>query len=136
MRTLIALLLAALAVTGTATASERDDRRKARKQLADKVLIRFTESATASLDQRLHLCRNGDYVYDSVSDIPEVGTTVQRFTGTWKVVSARFKKGKTTAKVRGMPDDGSAPTTVKITFDGSTTRLDGAAVIVERSDLC
>ena len=38
--------------------------------------------------------------------------------------------------MRGTPDDGSDPTTVKITCDGTVTRLDGVEVIVERSDLC
>ena len=52
-------------------------------------------------------------------------------------MSARVRKnGTSRARVRGTPDDGSEPTTVKITWDGSVTRLDGLEVIVERSDLC
>jgi hypothetical protein len=46
------------------------------------------------------------------------------------------KNGTGRARVRGKPDDGSDPTTVKISWDGSVTRLDGLEVIVERSDLC
>ncbi len=154
---LIAALLAGLATTSTATAATSGDephastaaactkgacaRRKARRLLANKVFIRFTETGStgneSSLDQRLHLCRGGAYVYDSVSYIPGVSTYSERVTGTWKVVGARLKKGGNgSARVKGTPDDGTAPTTVKITFDGSVTRVDGLEVIVERSDLC
>ena len=61
----------------------------------------------------------------------------ERTTGTWKVVSARIRKDDTgRARVRGTTDDGGDPVTVKITFDGEVTRVDGLEVIVERSDLC
>jgi hypothetical protein len=138
MRTLTLLLaLFLLAAPGTASAAKKDERR-ARKALADKVFIRFTETGSdSSLDQRLHLCRSGDYVYDSVSYVQGVSIESERYTGTWKVVSAKVRKNGTgRARVRGTPDDGSDPTTVKITWDGSVTRLDGLEVIVQRSDLC
>jgi hypothetical protein len=52
-------------------------------------------------------------------------------------VSAKVRKdGTGRARVRGRPEDGSDATTIKITWDGSVTRLDGLEVIVERSDLC
>jgi len=116
-------------------------RRKARKLLADKVLIRFTETGSignySSLDERLHLCRSADYVYDTVSYVEGASTYSERHTGRWRVVSARLRKGGTgSAKVRGTPDDGSAAITVKITFNGNETRVGGTAVIVERSDVC
>ena len=116
-------------------------RRKARKLLAGKVLIRFTETGSignySSLDQRLHFCKSSDYVYDSVSYVEGAGTYHERHTGSWRVVKASLRKGgRGTAKVRGTPDDGSPPTTIKVTFDGSETRLDGSVVIVERSDVC
>jgi hypothetical protein len=61
----------------------------------------------------------------------------ERYTGTWKVVGAKVRKNGTgRARVRGRPDDGSDPTTVKISWDGSVTRLDGFEVIVQRSDVC
>jgi hypothetical protein len=141
MRTLTLLLaLFLLAAPASASAAKKDERR-AKKMLADKVFIRFTETGSigneSSLDQRLHLCRSGDYVYDSVSYVQGVSVAAQRYTGTWKVVSAKVRKNGTgRARVRGRPDDGSDPTTVKITWDGSVTRLDGLEVIVERSDLC
>ena len=116
-------------------------RRKARKLLANKVLIRFTETGSignySSLDQRLHLCQSSDYTYDSVSYVEGAGTYSERHTGSWRVVSARLRKGGTSsAKLRGTPDDGSPAITLKVTFGGSETRIDGNPVIVQRSDLC
>jgi hypothetical protein len=138
MRTVTILLaLFVLAAPATASAAKKDERR-ARKMLADKVFIRFTETGSdSSLDQRLHLCRSGDYVYDSVSYVQGVSIESERYTGTWKVVSAKVRRNGTgRARVRATPDDGSDPTTIKLTWDGSVTRLDGLEVIVERSDLC
>lgn len=141
MRTLTLLLaLFLLAAPATASAAKKDERR-AKKMLVNKVFIRFTETGStgneSSLDQRLHLCRSRDYVYDSVSYVQGVSVAAQRYTGRWKVVSAKVRKdGTGRARLRGKPDDGSDPTTVKITWDGSVTRLDGLEVIVERSDLC
>jgi hypothetical protein len=116
-------------------------RRKARKLLADKVLIRFTETGSignySSLDERLHLCKSSDFVFDTVSYIEGAGTYSERHTGRWRVVTARLRKGGAgSAKLRGTPDDGSPAITLKIAFDGSETRVDGAAVIVQRSDVC
>ena len=73
-----------------------------------------------------------------MSYIPGVGTYSERTTGRWKVVSARLRKGgrRGSARVRGTPDDGSAATTIRISFAGGVTRIDGLEVIVEASDLC
>ena len=157
---LIAFLLAAAVAAPAATAAPAPERgpqataraaactkgpcarRKARRLLANKVFIRFTETGSigneSSLDERLHLCRSRDYTYDSVSYIPGVGTYSERTTGRWKVVSARLRKGgrRGSARVRGTPDDGSAATTIRISFAGGVTRIDGLEVIVEASDLC
>lgn len=66
-----------------------------------------------------------------------MSTESERTTGTWKVVGARISKdGAGRARVRGRPDDGGDPVTIKITFDGDVTRVDGLEVIVQRSDLC
>jgi hypothetical protein len=138
---IIATLLVALVAAPAATAGPKD-KAKARKLLADKVFIRFTETGSvgneSSLDERLHLCRNSDYIFDSVSSVEGLDPQHTRYTGTWKVVSARIKKGgkRGSARVRGTPDDGSPPTTIRITFDGNVTRVDGSEVIVEASDLC
>jgi hypothetical protein len=116
--------------------------RKARALLKNRVLIRFTETGSigtpSSLDQRLHLCGGGRFVYDVVSDIPGVSTTSNRTTGVWRVLSARFSRNgrRVRARVRAKPDDGTAPLTVRITSDGTTVRVDGAPVIVQRSDVC
>ena len=137
---LIAVLLAALVAAPAASAGP-GDKAKARKQLANKVFIRFTETGSigneSSLDQRLHLCRGGGYVFDTVSSVAGLDPQHTRATGTWKVLSARIRKGgRGSARVRGRPDDGTAATTIRITFDGSVTRVDGLEVIVERSDVC
>jgi hypothetical protein len=138
---LIAVLLAALVAAPAAGAGPKD-KAKARKMLADKVFIRFTETGSvgneSSLDERLHLCGGGNYIFDSVSSIEGLDPQHTRYTGTWKVVGAKIKKGgkRGSARVRGTPEDGSPPTTIRITFDGSVTRVDGSAVIVGASDLC
>jgi hypothetical protein len=116
--------------------------RKARALLKNRVLIRFTETGSAgtpsSLDQRLHLCAGGRFVYDVVSDIPGVSTTHNRTIGAWRVLSAHFSRDgrRVRARVRGTPDDGSPPLTVRITSDGTTVHVDGAPVIFQRSDVC
>ena len=81
--------------------------KKARKLLTGRVLIRFTDTGSvgvpSSLDQRLHFCRGGRFIYDSVSYLPDVGTYADRTTGTWRVLSARFSRSgkKVRARVRG-----------------------------------
>jgi hypothetical protein len=116
-------------------------RRRARKLLADRVFIRFTETGTdSSLDQRLHLCRDESFIYDSVSHISGIGPEledVQRTTGSWSVSRASMnKKGnRGSATVRGDIDDGGT-TSVKITWNPSNAQIDGNDVIVDSSDLC
>ena len=118
-------------------------KKRAKKLLADRVFIKFTQTTgntnSTSLDQRLHLCGNGDYIYDSVSYVEGTGTTSQqRYTGTWKVKRARLSASATrgTARVKGKPDQGGPATTVRISWKNGSARLDGAEVIVEQSDLC
>ncbi len=83
--------------------------RKARALIKNRVFIRFTETGSigtpSSLDQRLHLCARGRFVYDVVSDIPGVSTTANRTTGSWRVLSARFSRNgrRVRARVRGTP---------------------------------
>jgi hypothetical protein len=102
------------------------------------MFTRFTETGEASFDQRLHLCRSTRFIYDTVSHLPDVGTTVQRTEGRWRVTSARFaRRGRHgRATVRGTPDDGSAPVRITVTVDGNVVRIDGALVAVDPSDLC
>ena len=116
--------------------------RKARSLLRDRVLIRFVETGSigneSSLDQRLHLCGGGRFVYDVVSNVPGAATTQQRTEGAWRVLSATFSRNgrRARARVRGTPDDGSPALTVTVTVRGSVVRVDGALVAVQRSDLC
>jgi hypothetical protein len=146
-RRLIPVLSAALVVFALAAASSPAARSgsaiaRARNLLRGHVYIRFTESGVLgnSLDQRLHLCSNGKFVYDTVSNLPEPGTTTtNRVRGRWRVLAAHFaRRGLVaSARVKGTPDDGSAPLTVRFarTARGRIT-IDGAAVSVGRSDLC
>jgi len=165
MRLAITAILAAVALLGAstataATASQRSvahvskkskctkgacAKRRARKLLAGRVLIRFTETGSigneSSLDQRLHFCGDDTFVYDSVSYIPGVDPDLDqviRVTGSWKVVKASMnaRGNRGSAKVRGTPDDGSPATTVKVTWNPSKAQLDGNDVIVDSSDLC
>jgi hypothetical protein len=76
--------------------------------------------------------------HDTVSNLPDAGTTTpNRTTGRWKVLWARFsadgQRGR--ARIRGVPDNGQ-PLSILITTDGHTTRVDGAPVEVQRSDVC
>jgi hypothetical protein len=115
--------------------------RHARDLLHGRVLIRFTDtgsiSVPSSLDQRLNLCSDGRYVYDTVSNLPDVGATTNRTTGRWKVLWARFSADGThgRARIRGMPDNGQQ-LSILVTTDGHTTRVDGRSVDVHRSDVC
>jgi len=146
----VTLALVAGAVTDAASAAPAKHctagkcaKKRAKKLLANRVFIKFTQTTgntnSTSLDQRLHLCGSGEYVYDSVSYIEATGTTSQqRYTGIWKVKRARLspsgKRG--TVRVRGQSDQGGPATTVKISWKSGSARLDGAEVIVEQSDLC
>jgi len=146
----VTLALVAGAVTDAATAAParhcthgKCAKKRATKLLAGRVLIKFTQTTGntnyTSLDQRLHLCGGGDYIYDSVSYIEVTGsTTQQRYTGRWKVKRARLSRSgkRGTVRVRGVPDQGGPATTVTIRWTKRSARLDGDEVIVDRSDLC
>jgi hypothetical protein len=147
------LIVAAILALSTATVAEAKPakrcttgkcaRDRATHLLEGRVFIKFTQTTGntnyTSLDQRLHLCGGGDYVYDSVSYVEATGTTSsQRYTGTWKVKSARLSRSgkRGTVRVRGTPDQGGPATTVKISWTSGSAKVDGAEVIVDRSDLC
>ena len=146
--TLLAVAALALAPAATVDAATKPCTkgkcavRKAKKQLRGKVLIRFVETGSigtpSSLDQRLHLCRGGRFIFDTVSDIPGVSTTTTHTEGGWRVLSARFSRDgrHARARVHGTPDDGSPPLTVKVTADDGVVKVDGNPVIVQRSDQC
>jgi hypothetical protein len=134
---------AATAAPGKHCTAGKCAKQRATKLLADRVFIRFTQTTgntnSTSLDQRLHLCGDASYVYDSVSYIEATGTTSQqRYTGTWKVTKARLSRNgkRGTVRVRGESDQGGPATTVKISWKSGSARLDGAAVIVDQSDVC
>jgi hypothetical protein len=145
----VTLVLAAGAVTDAATAAPKHcsagkcAKKRAEKLLANRVFIKFTQTTGntnyTSLDQRLHLCRDTSYIYDSVSYIEATGSTSQqRYTGTWKVTRARLSSNgrRGTVRVRGESDQGGPATTVKISWKHGSARVDGAEVIVDQSDLC
>jgi putative salt-induced outer membrane protein YdiY len=145
----VTLALVAGAVTDVATASPKSctagkcAKKRAKKLLANRVFIKFTQTTgntnSTSLDQRLHLCGDATWVYDSISYIEATGTTSQqRYTGTWKVKHARLSRNgkRGTVRVRGESDQGGPATTVKISWRNGSARLDGDEVIVDQSDLC
>jgi hypothetical protein len=117
----------------SAQAASRKSRaiKRATRRLANKSFTRFTQSGESSFDQRLHLCRNKHFIYDTVSN-----GDVRRVEGRWRVVSARITRRGFRARVRGRPDDGSGAVTVRIRKKGRRYTIDGNVVFVERSDLC
>jgi hypothetical protein len=137
----VAVAVAALALATPATAN-RSDVRRARNLLRGHMFTHFAQTGVlgSSFDQRLHLCSSGRFIYDTVSYLPEAGTTnVNRTTGRWRVVRAHVARNRRSgrARVRGVPDDGSRPITVTIRVSrGGRTTIDGALVAVDRSDLC
>ena len=110
MRTLTILLALFLLAAPASAAAAKKDERRARKMLADKVFIRFTETGSignySSLDQRLHLCRSRDYVYDSVSYVEGVSVAAQRTPGPG---GSSARASRRTA--RGAPACAARPTT-------------------------
>jgi len=106
--------------------------------LSGKRFTRFVDTGSmgvsSSYDQRLHLCGGGRFVFDEVSNLPEVGTRVARTVGRWRVLSASFSRGRAVARVRGVAS--SRALIVVIASDGRRTTIGGKTVVAERSDLC
>ncbi len=138
---LIAIALGSLiwGSAGAATAApEAGPIARATSLLNGKRFTRFVETGSvavpSSYDQRLHLCAGGRFVFDEVSNLPEVGTRVARTVGRWQVLSARFFRGRAVARVRGVT--GNRALVVTIVSDGRRTSVGGDPAIVGRSDLC
>lgn len=97
---------------------------------------RFTRFA-AGFDQRVHLCTNGRFIYDTVGAGPDGGDPdVRRTEGTWSVEAASSAGNVLTARVRGLADGGQPPLVVTFRYDGQRVTVDGNLWIAERSDLC
>jgi hypothetical protein len=111
---------------------------RATSLLSGKRFTRFVDTGSvavpSSYDQRLHFCGRGRFVFDEVSNLPEVGTRVTRTVGRWRVLSASFSRGRAVARVRGVASGRAL--VVVIASDGRRTTIGGRAVIAERSDLC
>lgn len=122
------------AVTGAG--SKARTIRRVTSRLANKRFTRFTQSGSSSYDQRLHLCRDRRFIYDTVSSSEGGGGDPQRTEGTWRVTSASIRGRVWKARVRGTPSGGGGAVVVSIRADGRRTTIDGALVIAERSDLC
>ena len=127
---------------GSSAAGSSSATARARNLLRGHVYIRFTQSGTLgnSLDQRLHLCSSGKFIYDTVSNLPETGNIItSRVTGRWRVISAHFARHglAASARARGVPDDGTPALTVRFARDthGRIT-VDGKSADVQRSDQC
>ena len=124
-------------VADAAAASKSRTIKRVTARLAGKSFTRFVGSTGGSFDQRLHLCRNKSFIYDTVSSSSGGGDPdVRRTEGCWRVTSARISGRVWSARVRGTPSDGSGAVTVSIRTDGRRVTVDGNLVFVERSDLC
>jgi len=124
---------------GVSPAAARDEvfaaasaKRRATRRLSNKRFTRFV----GSFDQRLHLCRDKSFIYDTVSSSGGGDPDVRRVEGRWRVTSARIRGRRWSARVRGTPDDGSGAISVVIRTNGKRVTIDGNLVIAERSDLC
>jgi hypothetical protein len=134
---LAAVAVVAAIVVGARAAAEpvvhqAGDRQRATKRLEGKRFTRYTESGSSSYDERLHLCSNRRFIYDTVSS---AGITT-RTTGRWRVTRARISGRVWRARVRGNPDGAQRPLTIRIRTNGRRTTIDGSLVIADRSDLC
>ena len=128
------------AIIATPAASSKSDKQRARDLLRGHLYDRFTETGVLgeTLDQKLYLCSDGMFIYDTVSFLPDPGTTTTTHaTGRWRVISAHFGHGTARARVRGVPDGAGQPTTVTFIRDrrGQVT-IDGNLVTVEANDKC
>jgi hypothetical protein len=136
MLVLTLIAFAAPSIAGGATSAAQ----RARDLLRGHLFERFTETGVLgdTLDQRLHLCSDGRFVYDSSSYLPDTGTTTdERTTGRWRVVWAHFGHHSASAQVRGVPDRGGPAIRVTISIDRrGQVRVDGLLVIVSRSEEC
>jgi hypothetical protein len=139
---LLAWLVAAALVTASAAAATPAPIKRAASLLGGARFTRFVDTGSvgvpSSFDQRLHLCRDGRFVFDQVSSLPGVtDPTVTRTTGRWRVISASFSRDgrRGLARVQGVPEQGP-PLVIVIATDGRRTTIDGNLVIVGRSDLC
>ncbi len=134
--------IAALGVTlvpaaDAVAASKAKTIKRVTARLAGKSFTRFTQSGSSSFDQRLHLCRDKSFIYDTVGATDDAGDPdVRRTEGRWRVTSARISGNVWSARVRGTPSDGSGAVTVSIRTDGRRITVDGNLVFAERSDLC
>jgi hypothetical protein len=138
--TVFAAALVAGAAAPAAGASDSGPIGRATSLLRGKRFTRFLDTGSigvpSSYDERLHLCSNGRFILDQVSNVPDVGDPrVTRTTGSWRVVSASFGRNGAFARIRGVPQQGR-PVTIVIARSPRGTTIDGSAVIVGRSDLC
>jgi hypothetical protein len=105
---------------------------RATRRLSNKMFTRFTQSGDSSYDQRLHLCRDKSFIYDTQAS----GSDPQRTEGRWRVTSARIRGRNWSARVRGAPEGGGSPVTVVIRVKRGRVTVNGGLVFVNRSDLC
>jgi hypothetical protein len=118
---------------GDAAASERvsaaaSAKVRATRRLSNKMITRFA----AGYDQRLHLCRDKHFIYDTQASESDP----QRTEGRWRVTSARIRGRNWSARVRGVPEGGGSGVTVTIRVNRGRVTVNGNLAFAERSDLC
>jgi hypothetical protein len=136
----VAVVLVAVTLPPAAQPAPTGALERATKLLRGARFTRFVDTGSiavsSSLDQRLHLCSNGRFILDQVSNIPDAGEPrITRTLGTWRVVAASFGRTGTLARVRGIPQQGR-PVMIVIARTARGVTVDGSPVSVGRSDLC
>lgn len=111
---------------------------RATSLLSGKRFTHFSDTGSigvpSSYDERLHLCPGGRFVYDEVSNLPDVSTRGARTVGRWQVLWARFTPRGAVARVRGVAPNRAL--LVTIASNGRRTTVGGRAASVAPSDLC
>jgi hypothetical protein len=126
---------ASAATTDVADRASKGSIARATALLNDRRFTHFAETGVqSSYDERLHLCAGGRFVFDEVSNLPGVGARTARTSGSWRVLSATFTRGRAVARVRAIASNRAL--VVTIVSDGRRTMVGGRAVSVGRSDLC
>ena len=118
------------AVSEVGPAASKGPLARATAALSGKSFSGFGDSNSAV--ETLHLCNDGRFVYDELSGSAK--KRVARTMGSWRVLSASFGNGRTTARIRGVATHRAL--VLVIATDGRRTLVGGRSASVVRSELC